>query len=77
MCVAGRRDGPAEDCGGVGAYELISTACDPENPAHADAVLEMARIYGEADRELLQLTRFDIGEINETLARLFPEDERG
>src|SRR5215471_6300545 len=32
VCVAGRRDGPAEDCGGIYAYELISAATDPGNP---------------------------------------------
>ena len=70
-CVAGRRDGPAEDCGGVYAYELICAATDPGNPDHADAVAEFSRVYGEfADPEAMRVTRFDIGEINETLAGL-------
>ena len=35
VCIAGRRDGPPEDCGGAGAYELISAATDPRHPDHA------------------------------------------
>ena len=34
VCVAGRRDGPAEDCGGVYAYELTCAATDPGEPGH-------------------------------------------
>jgi Plasmid pRiA4b ORF-3-like protein len=48
VCVAGRRDGPAEDCGGLYAYELISAATDPGNPDHADAVAEFDRFYGDS-----------------------------
>ncbi len=71
VCVAGRRDGPAEDCGGVYAYELISAATDPGNPYHADAVAELARFYGEfADPEVMRMTAFDIDEVNEALAGL-------
>ena len=39
-CLDGRRDGPPEDCGGLGGYELISAAIDPLNPDHSDAVIE-------------------------------------
>jgi hypothetical protein len=77
VCVAGRRDGPAEDCGGVYAYGLISAATDPGNPNHADAVAEFDRFYGEsAAPESMRTTPFDIDEINETLAGLLPLDER-
>ncbi len=75
-CIAGRRDGPAEDCGGVYAYELISAATDPGNPDQADAVAEFGRFYGDSiDPESLRTTPFDINEINETLAGLLSEDE--
>jgi Plasmid pRiA4b ORF-3-like protein len=71
VCVAGRRDGPPEDCGGVYAYELICAASDPGNPDHADAVAEFSRFYGEfADPERIRTTPFDIGEINKTLTSL-------
>ena len=71
VCVAGRRDSPAEDCGGVYAYELISAAIDRGHPAHADAVAEFSDVYGKsADMEARRPTPFDIGEINETLAGL-------
>lgn len=73
--MAGRRDGPAEDCGGVYAYELISAATDPGNPDHTEAVAEFSRIYGEcADPEAVRLTPFKIDEINETLVGLAPRD---
>jgi hypothetical protein len=69
VCVAGRRAGPAEDCGGVYAYELICAAIDPEDPDHTDAVAELSRFYGEfADPEALRVTAFDIDEVNEVLA---------
>lgn len=71
VCVAGRRDGPAEDCGGVYAYELICAATDPGNPDHADAVAEFDRFYGgSVDPENTRTTPFDIGEINDMLAGL-------
>jgi hypothetical protein len=71
VCVAGRRDSPAEDCGGVYAYELICAASDPGNPDHADAVAEFSRFYGEfADPEAMRVTAFDIHEVNKTLAGL-------
>jgi Plasmid pRiA4b ORF-3-like protein len=44
VCLDGRRDGPPEDCGGLGGYELISAAIDPLNPDHSDAVIEFERI---------------------------------
>jgi hypothetical protein len=68
VCVAGRRDGPAEDCGGVYAYELMCAASDPGNPDHTDAVAEFSRVYGEfAGPEAMRVTLFDIGEINKAL----------
>jgi Plasmid pRiA4b ORF-3-like protein len=71
VCVAGRRDGPAEDCGGVYAYELICAASDPGNPDHADAVAEFDRFYGASvDPEDIRTTPFDINEINDILAGL-------
>jgi hypothetical protein len=73
VCVAGRRDGPAEDCGGVYAHELICAASDPQNPDHADAVAEFSEVYGEvADLEDMGVTPFDIGLVNETLAGRWP-----
>ncbi len=78
VCVAGRRDGPAEDCGGVYAYELISAATDPDNPDHADAVAEFDRFCGQsADPGSMRTTPFDISEINDTLAALTRRDGHG
>ena len=50
VCLDGRRDGPPEDCGGVGGYELISAAIDPRNPEHSGAVIEFERMYGSEIR---------------------------
>lgn len=73
VCVAGRRDGPAEDCGGVYAYELICAATDPGNPDHTDAVAELARSYGDSvDPGAMRTTPFDLNEINEMLTGLLP-----
>jgi Plasmid pRiA4b ORF-3-like protein len=73
VCTDGRRDGPAEDCGGVYAHELITAATDPENPGHADAVAEFGRIFGdEIDPGAIHTPRFDIGKINVALAAAFP-----
>jgi Plasmid pRiA4b ORF-3-like protein len=71
VCTAGRRPGPAEDCGGVGGYELLAAATDPTNPDHAKACFEYARMYGpEADPTGWTPTPFDLDEINGVLAGL-------
>jgi hypothetical protein len=73
VCTGGRRDGPAEDCGGVYAYELITAATDPANPDHSDAVAEFERVFGgEIDPGAIGTTCFDIGRINAALAAAFP-----
>jgi Plasmid pRiA4b ORF-3-like protein len=78
VCVAGRRDGPAEDCGGVYAYELICAATDPEDRDHTDAVAEFGRVYGDfADADEMRATPFDVDEVNETLAGLTVQDQGG
>jgi hypothetical protein len=48
ICTDGRRDGPAEDCGGVYAFELITAATDPANPDHADAVADFEQVFGDS-----------------------------
>jgi pRiA4b ORF-3-like protein len=47
VCTGGERGAPAEDCGGVYTYELISAAIDPANPNHAFAVIEFAETFGD------------------------------
>lgn len=71
VCIAGRRDGPPEDCGGVGGYELITAATDQGHRHHADAVAEFARFYGDdVEPDHLRATPFDRDEINDMLAGL-------
>jgi hypothetical protein len=47
VCTGGERDGPAEDCGGVHSYELITAATDPARADRAAALLEFADVYGD------------------------------
>jgi hypothetical protein len=71
VCTAGERDGPAEDCGGIYCYELISAAVDPASPNHALAVIEFAETFGDyVDPRDYRPTPFDVGQVNATLARL-------
>ena len=70
-CIAGRRDGPPEDCGGPWAYELISAAADPGHRGHAGAVAEFADTYGDdVEPGDMPTTAFDLSEINRVLAGL-------
>jgi Plasmid pRiA4b ORF-3-like protein len=73
MCTGGERDGPAEDCGGVGNYELIAAATDPARPDHAVAKHEFAEMFGdEVDPGNFQTTPLDINDINAAMKRLGP-----
>src|ERR1022692_14876 len=74
-CTAGRRTGPAEDCGGVYGYELISAAIDPEHPGHKAAVGEFGRFYGnDIHPTVFDLVLFDIDEVNGAIAALGIDD---
>jgi len=59
-CLAGRRNGPPEDCGGPWGYmELLQALADPTHPEHA----EMREwLGGELDPDAL-----DLGEVNALL----------
>lgn len=73
VCTDGQRDGPAEDCGGVGGYELIAAATGPARPGPAAARLRFAEMFGgDVDPGDFQTTPFDISEINAALKRLGP-----
>lgn len=75
ICTAGRRPGPAEDCGGVHGYELIAAATDPTHADHAEAVAEYTRHFGlDVDPAPFSRTTFDIDEINNALADLGRDD---
>jgi hypothetical protein len=73
VCIDGRRDGPAEDCGGVYVYELMAAAADAGRPDHTRAAAELKRFFGaDIDLDDVELTRFDIDAINAVLAATFP-----
>ena len=60
LCVAGRRAGPPEDCGGAWAYaELLEIIA---NPAHEEYGHTMTWLGGEFDPEV-----FDVAETNTVL----------
>jgi hypothetical protein len=62
-CVAGRRAGPPEDCGGIWGYkDLLEILNDPKHPEHKE---RMDWTGGPIDPEA-----FDIDEINEFLAEM-------
>lgn len=70
-CTAGQRAGPAEDCGGVYGYELITAATDPTHADHAAAAAEYARQFGDdADPAHFSPSSFDVDEINNALTDL-------
>jgi hypothetical protein len=70
-CITGRREGPPEDCGGVGVYELICAATDAGHRHHADAIEEFTRFFGDdIDPDSMRTTPFDIDELNDVLAGL-------
>ena len=67
VCTHGRRPGPAEDCGGVNAYELIAAATDPTN-FDSEAAFAYFRFFGDVDPRLFATTPFDIDQINWALS---------
>jgi len=66
VCTQGDRDGPAEDCGGIGAYELIEAVKDPTNDDPA-AEIDYRQVLGDIDPYSYPTTLFDIGKINAAL----------
>ncbi|HTX94699.1 MAG TPA: plasmid pRiA4b ORF-3 family protein [Mycobacterium sp.] len=69
VCTQGDRDGPAEDCGGIGAYELIEAVKDPTNDDPA-AEIDYRQVLGDIDPYSYPTTLFDIGKINAALGDL-------
>jgi hypothetical protein len=63
VCIAGKRSGPPEDCGGVGGYDnLIDVLQDPDDPEHVE-MLEWLGGYFDPEA-------FSIGDVNRALAPL-------
>ncbi|MGP0079841.1 plasmid pRiA4b ORF-3 family protein [Mycobacterium sp.] len=66
VCTHGDRDGPAEDCGGVGAYELIEAFKDP-TIGDPETEIEYRQVLGDIDPYSYPTTPFDIAKINKAL----------
>jgi hypothetical protein len=65
VCVAGKRNCPPEDCGGIGGYEdLLAILEDPNHDEHEHM---MEWVGGRFDSEA-----FDLTEVNEVLAQFQP-----
>jgi hypothetical protein len=76
-CTGGRRPGPAEDCGGVYGYELITAATDLDHPDSAEAAAEFGRFYGDdITPGTFNITPFDLDEVNGAIAALGIDDAR-
>lgn len=68
MCIGGERNGPPEDCGGLGGYDrLLELKARPPHPtAKKDAdARELLEWLGDWDPELV-----DLSEINQSLGRM-------
>jgi Plasmid pRiA4b ORF-3-like protein len=75
VCIAGRRPGPPENCGGVHSYEMIVATQDETHPDHAERAAEFAHFFGdEIDPALFELIDFDIDEINAELSEFGIDD---
>ena len=67
-CTAGLRRGAVENYGGAYTYELIEAATDPAHPDRAEALADLADMFGgEVDIAEMVGNAFDIDEINEAL----------
>jgi Plasmid pRiA4b ORF-3-like protein len=72
-CLAGRRAGPPEDCGGIWGYaELLGILADPTHDDHI-ARLEWLGLSSPTE---LDPARFDLDEINQQLADLATRSKR-
>ncbi len=66
VCLAGRRAGPPEDCGGIPGYATLCAALEnPDDPAHAEPLEWLRDVHGEFDP-----AAFDRKEINRRLATM-------
>src|SRR5262249_20157355 len=65
-CTGGRRAGPPEDCGGIGGYrELLEILGDPAHAEHEERLDWLGLSSGSE----FDPARFDLGEVNRTLAQ--------
>lgn len=63
VCLAGRRAGPVEDCGGIGGWEyLCEILADPSHPDYEERLEWLGHVPDPA--------AFDLAAVNQALARL-------
>lgn len=74
ICVAGERNGPLEDSGGIGGYEdLLVVLADPSHPEHREIKSWLREVFGVRawDGEA-----FDLDRINKKLKWMQPKRRR-
>jgi Plasmid pRiA4b ORF-3-like protein len=65
ICIAGARNGPPEDCGGIPGYYKMRSLKQDAQSADSEEDAEMLEWLGDWDPEYFQL-----GEINQALGRI-------
>lgn len=71
VLVDGAGPGPPEDCGGVGGYETIVAAADPDHPDHRQALADVEAWWGrQVAPDEVGLVPFDLPTVAEQLQAL-------
>jgi hypothetical protein len=73
-CIAGERNGPLEDCGGIWGYEeMLAILADPKHEEHKDRKTWLKDVFGVRS---WPAETFDFDGINKRLKKLQPRKRR-